>query len=204
MKPNLPRVLVIDDLFGRETPGVANRERENLCGKFLLREKSQKRLSTPSRIEILDPVAEAVFCRGQTPIESGVGAFVENDIQSALHAVHKGWTEAIQRATPPWSMLLLDLCFYTGQVTEESHRRTPGMPEGRTGDDNVGSYFRLTLLEAIHREFPELPIFILSSKPRDEVSLEFSQHGALGLIDRSDVRGSELLAEALWEPRIAA
>jgi DNA-binding NtrC family response regulator len=99
----------------------------------------------------------------------------------------------------PWSLLLLDLCFYTGRVTEESHRRSPGMPAGRPGDDDPRSYFGLTLLDAIHREFPELPIFILSSKPREEVSLEFSRRGALGFIARDDLRGSELLEEALQQ-----
>lgn len=96
-------------------------------------------------------------------------------------------------------MLLLDLCFYTGCVTEESHWRTSGMPVGRAGDEDPQNYFGLTLLDAIHREFPELPILVLSSKPRDEVSLEFSQRGALGFIARDDLQGPEKLAEALWQ-----
>jgi DNA-binding NtrC family response regulator len=72
------------------------------------------------------------------------------------------------------------------------------MPEGRPGDDQPDGYFGLTLLDVIHRTFPELPIFVLSSKPREEVSLEFSQRGALGFIARDDLRGPELLDEALW------
>ncbi len=192
------RLLIIDDLFGREIPGAANRERENLCGKFLLEEESFEGKRKSSRFEIDNPIASVVFCRGQSPVESGVGATVENDLQAALEKVREGWTEAMAKGRAPWSMVLLDLCFYTGRVTEESHRRTPGMPEGRPGDDNSRSYFGLTLLDAIHREFPELPIFIFSSKPRQEVSLEFSRSGALGFIARDDVRGSELLEEALW------
>jgi DNA-binding NtrC family response regulator len=72
------------------------------------------------------------------------------------------------------------------------------MPEGRSEDDDPSFYFGLTLVDAIHREFPELPIFILSSKPRHEVSLEFSRRGALGFVDRSAMDGPKLLEQALW------
>ena len=198
MNKTAARILIIDDLFGREILGAKNREKENLCGKFLLEEETTEGKSRSGRFEIDNPIARAVFWRGQTPIESGVGAIVENDLQSSLKKVREGWTESIIKGQPPWSMVLLDLCFYTGLVTEESNRRIPGMPEGRAGDDNPRNYFGLTLLDAIHYEFPELPIFILSSKPRHEVSLEFSRRGALGFIARDDARGSELLAEALW------
>jgi len=198
MSLTIPKVLIIDDLFGRDVPSRYNRERENLCGKFLLSEIPQKGISKSSRFEISDPVAHVVFYRGQIPSTSGVGAVVENDLQSSLEIVRAGWSDALEKGEIPWAMVLLDLCFYTGRVTEESNRRTLGMPEGRPGDDEPSNYFGLTLLDAIHQEFPELPIFILSSKPREEVSLEFSKRGALGFIDRSDIRGPELLQEALW------
>ena len=61
MKPVLPRVLVIDDLFGREVPNAPNRERENLCGKFLLQEESKQGRSKVSRFEIPEPLARASF-----------------------------------------------------------------------------------------------------------------------------------------------
>ncbi len=199
MNPALPRLLIIDDLFGREIPDAANRERSNLCGKFLLAEEPGTASRRPARFEIPKPTARVVFCRGQTPVESGVGVVVENDLQGALAKVREGWADALARGQAPWSMVLLDLCFYTGRVTEESNRRTPGVPEGRPGDDESGAYFGLTLLDAVHREFPELPVMILSSKPREEVSLEFSERGALGFIARDDVRGPELLEDALWQ-----
>ncbi|MFM8442780.1 MAG: sigma 54-interacting transcriptional regulator [Methylococcus sp.] len=195
----LPKLLIIDDLFGRECPSTSNRERENLCGKFLLLDKSTVGFDKLGRFKILSPHAQAVIYRGQLPVKSHVGTVVENDLHGTLLKVREGWTGALALGKPPWSLLLLDLCFYTGRVTEESHRRTPGMPEGRPGDDDPRSYFGLTLLDAIHREFPELPIFILSSKPREEVSLEFSRRGALGFIARDDLRGPELLEEALQQ-----
>lgn len=204
MKQSFQRVLIIDDLFGRDLPGAPNREREHLCGKFLLQNEPEAEKPKVKRFEIPDPIATACFCRGQTPVCAKVGDTVEGDLEAALVAVRNGWPEAKteggrQKAKLRWSMVLLDLCFYTGVVTEESHRQTPGMPEGRPGDDDPRSYFGLTLLDAIHQEFPELPIFILSSKPRGDVSLEFSKRGALGFIARDDLRGPELLEEALWQ-----
>lgn len=206
----LPRLLVLDDTFGRGSRGGPNADRENLCAHFLWQDGTGDAGAKASKQKVLEPTAEAVFCRAQTPACSTVGDMVANDLGSALEAVRKGWPEEIQdsgfriQEFPHWSMVLLDLCFYTGKVTEESHRRTPGMPEGRPGDDDPRSYFGLTLLDAIHREFPELPIFILSSKPRDEVSLEFSRRGALGFIDRSALDGPELLEQALWQHGLLA
>lgn len=195
----LPRILIVDDLFGRNLSGGRNSDRENLCAHFLWKDATDDAAAKASRQKVLKPTAEAVFCRAQVPAAADAGAVVENDLQGALAKVREGWHVEMAQGRPPWTMLLLDLCFYTGKVTEESHRRTPGMPEGRPEDDDPRSYFGLILLDAIHREFPELPVFILSSKPREEVSLEFSRRGALGFIARDDMRGPELLQDALWQ-----
>ena len=194
-----PLILILDDLFGRNMSAERNPDRENLCAHFLWQDKTEDNAASASRQKVLSPSAKAVFFRGQTPECANIGDVVENNLEASLAKVREGWTDAIAQGKPPWSFLLLDLCFYTGRVTEESHRRTPGMPDGRAGDDDPRSYFGLTLLDAIHREFPELPIFILSSKPREEVSLEFSRRGALGFIARDDLRGPELLEEALQQ-----
>lgn len=194
----LPKLLIIDDLFGRNVPDGRNSDRENLCAHFLWRDATGDTAAKGSRQEVLKPVAEAVFCRAQFPLESMPGSLVENDIHGALRILRSGWSGEMRGGAPPWAMVLLDLCFYTGEVTDASHRRTPGMPEGRPEDDDPKHYFGLTLLDAIHREFPELPVVILSSKPREEVSLEFSQRGAVGFIARDDLRGPELLEEALF------
>lgn len=200
----LPRLIILDDLFGRNVPDGRNTDRENLCAHFLWRDATGDAAAKATKQEILQPTAEAVFCRAQSPASSRVGDIVENDLEAALEAVRQGLSREKKTGFKnlelrlPWSMVLIDLCFYTGLVTEESHRRTPGMPEGRPGDDDPRQYFGLTLLDIIYREFPELPVFILSSKPRSEVSLEFSRRGALGFIDRSALDGPELLQQALW------
>lgn len=199
------RLLVLDDLFGRISPEGPNPDRENLCANFLWHDVTGDASATASRQKILQPTAEAMFCRAQYPACSRLGETVDNDLEMALEAVRRGWPtgahprrgRAPESPPVPWSMVLIDLCFYTGQVTQRSNRYAPGMPEGRPDDDDPRSYFGISLLDAIHREFPELPIMILSSKPRGDVSEEFSRKGALGFIDRSDPRGPELLQEAL-------
>jgi DNA-binding NtrC family response regulator len=122
---------------------------------------------------------------------------VENDLEGTLLKVREGWTEAIRRFEPPWALVLLDLRFYTGPVTEQSHHMKAGVPKGRRTDDDPTFFFGWTLLDAIHSAFPELPVYVLSEMPREEVSLEFSRRGALGFIDRDDLHGAEFLKRAL-------
>ncbi|HMO52165.1 MAG TPA: sigma 54-interacting transcriptional regulator [Kiritimatiellia bacterium] len=196
----IPRILIIDDLFGREVLGGRNRERENLCAKYLLLEEHAPATGARGRYSVSNPIASASFCRAQLPIAAKVGDVVENSISTALEAIRNGWTKSDRKTHSKsfrWSMILLDLCFYTGLVTEESDSSAPGMPEGRAGDDDPISYFGLALLDAISKAFPELPVVILSSKPRSGVSMNFSRHGAVGFIDRSDPDGPELLRDAL-------
>ncbi|WP_300434392.1 sigma 54-interacting transcriptional regulator [Zoogloea sp.] len=204
MTMTLPRLLILDDLFGRVVPDGRNADRENLCAHFLWRDVTGDTAASASRQKVLKPIADAVFHRAQFPLESPIGTVVENDLVSAMNMVRSGWhMDAYQagNATPtlPWSMVLLDLCFYTGEVTEESQKRAPGMPEGRQGDDDPRGYFGLKLLAEISRELPDLPVVILSTKPRGDVSLEFSRQGALGFISRDDPNGADILREMLWQ-----
>jgi DNA-binding NtrC family response regulator len=193
------RILIIDDFFGRSMPAGSNPDRENLCAHFLLSDRTGDAAESASQQKVMMPVADAVFYRGQIPGVSGIGALVENDIPGSLEIVREGWHAALNEGRAPWAMVLLDLCFYTGEVTERSNRRTPGMPEGTLADEDPRNYFGLKLLDAIQREAPHLPVLIFSSKPRGEVSLEFSKRGALGFISRDDPRGPEVLEEALWQ-----
>jgi len=196
-RPHIPRILVIDDLFGRTHSDRRNEERANLCAQYLLEDITGDEDGKGMPQEILTPVAQAVFCRGQTPLSSSVGDTVENDLEGTLRLVASGW-EKPTSDNPLWSMVLLDLCFYTGQVTEKSHLETQGMPEGCLGDDDPNHYFGLTLLKALNEQFPDLPVVILSSKPRDEVSREFSHRGALAFLERSSPEGPGHLKDYLW------
>lgn len=193
----LPRLLIVDDLFGRIHPNHRNEERANLCGQYLLEDVTSDELNKGTSQKIKAPVAQVVFYRGQRPLCSKVGDTVENDLEATLRVIRQGWEDG-QTDRPRWSMVLLDLSFHTGRVTKESNSRVLGMPEGQEGDDDPENYFGLKILEAIHEQFPDLPVIILSSKPRDEVSREFTRKGALGFLPREDERSPELLRNYIW------
>jgi DNA-binding NtrC family response regulator len=188
----IPRILIIDDLFGRSHRDRRNEERAHLCGNYLLKDITGDEIGKGTPKKIPKPVAQAVFFRGQSPVSSSVGDTVENDLGGTLAVIAEGWNKP-----PYWSLVLLDLCFYTGMVTEESNQKDLGMPEGRYGDDSPKSYFGLQVLEAINEKFPGLPVVILSSKPREEVSRDFSLRGATAFIPRADENGPKLLQEYL-------
>jgi DNA-binding NtrC family response regulator len=191
----LPRLLVIDDLFGRTHPAHVNADRASLCGQYLLEDVTGDQSSKLPRMRVKKPIAQVTFSRGQIPRCSVIGDTVENDLEGTLEFVRQGWE--VQAGTPPWSMVLLDLCFYTGLVTRESDAAASGMPEGRSGDDDPSSYFGLQLLSSLTVNFPELPIVILSSQPREEVSREFAARGALAFLPRAEETGPTLLREYL-------
>ncbi|OQX18222.1 MAG: hypothetical protein BWK76_08220 [Desulfobulbaceae bacterium A2] len=192
----LPRILVIDDMFGRQIQGNLNRERANLCGMYGIQDVTGDELF-PADEEVMDPMADAVFFRGQHPLSATIGDSVENDLEATIAFVRQGWHTAANSG-PTWALVLLDLCFYTGAVTAASNDAFAGMPVGRAGDDDARNYFGLTILKRLREEFPELPVVILSSKPRDEVSLSFTEAGALGFISRTDSAGRAKLGEYLW------
>lgn len=193
----IPRVLIIDDLYGRSRRDSRNQERANLCGQFLLRDVTgdEEGKGTPQRVR--QPIAEAVFARGQQPACSSVGDIVENDLAGTIEIVEARWAAAASESHP-WSLVLLDLCFYTGRVTKQSDAEAAGMPEGRPGDDDPRAYFGLTLLAEMQRRFPDLPVIILSSKPRTPASREFAFLGALDFLPKSGDETAERLRELIW------
>ncbi len=193
----LPRILIIDDLFGRTHSDRRNEERANLCGQYLLEDVTDDEKGKGGTLKVKQPVAQAVFFRGQNPACSTVGDTVENDLEVTLSVIREGWSEP-RSENPCWSMVLLDLCFYTGPVTKQSDRRASGMPESRERDNQPKHYFGLEILEAIHKEFPDLPVVIMSSMPRKNVSREFSSKGALGFLPREDTHSADRLKEMLW------
>ncbi|MEQ1947229.1 MAG: sigma 54-interacting transcriptional regulator [Bryobacteraceae bacterium] len=192
----LPRVLIVDDLYGRSHPSHPNRERASLCAQYLLTDVTGDETDFDASLRIKKPVAEVVFWRGQFPLRAASGDIVENDLPGTLEVVRRGWFGG-ENAHSPWAMVLLDLCFYTGLITEKSNRRVEGMPEGRPDDEDPVHYFGLTLLSEISSRFPDLPIVMLSSHSREEVSREFSSRGALAFLPRADEGSEELFRDTL-------
>jgi DNA-binding NtrC family response regulator len=194
----VPRILVIDDLLGRQVAGIRNEERADMCITFSVQDVTgdQPRSYPPPRIR--QPVAEAIFCRGQTPACARVGDVVRNDLAGTLRLIETGWTSCLPGESP-WAMVLLDLCFLTGEVTQANDAKQPGVATGQQGDNDPRSYFGLEVLRAVHSRWPDLPVVILSSMPRSEVSEEFARHGALAFLERTKAgdRAGEL-RQHLW------
>ncbi|HEX8424220.1 MAG TPA: sigma 54-interacting transcriptional regulator [Pyrinomonadaceae bacterium] len=197
----VPRLLIIDDLFGRTHPDRRNEERANLCGQYLLEDVTGDEVGKGLSQKIKEPIAQAVFFRGQRPTCSSVGDTVENDLESTLRVIRSGWEKAGELR---WSLVLLDLSFHEGRVTPQSNQRVRGMPDEQDSNDDPENYFGLKILEAIHDKIPDLPVVILSSKPREEVSRHFTRLGALGFLPREDERSPELLREYIWRHGLIA
>jgi len=163
----LPRILIIDDQYGAPMEGD-NRARQAFCNLARLRDATADQ---NDGLSIPDPIAEAVFCRGQR-ISDGC---VENDLDGTLRVIRKGWA-----AQPRWALVLLDLQFITGDVNGN------GRAEGRPSDSDPQQYFGLKLLESISiaPDFKGLPVVMLSSMERSGVERLFSGHGALDFIDK--------------------
>ena len=185
----LPRILIIDDFFGRTHSDRCNEDRVNLCARYHLKDITGDEEGKPITQTVKEPVAEAVFFRGQHSICATIGDTVENDIEGCMRIIEEGWNPKLNE--PIWSLVLLDLCFYTGRVTYKSNQRSAGMPEGRSGDSDKNQYFGLIILREIQKRFPELPVIILSTKPRSSVSRQFSYWGALAFLDRSSPESAD-------------
>jgi DNA-binding NtrC family response regulator len=190
----LPRIIVVDDYFGRVLDGRPNPEREDFCAQFRVRDASADASRKASRQQVRQPVAEAVFLRGQTPALATTGDTVENDLDGTLQSIRRCGRESGHLA-----LALVDLSFATGRVTTRSEARLgPGMPEGRAEDDEPGRYFGMRIVECLRRELPELPVVVLSGRERGPVSREFSELGALAFLPKGDADGASLLRDALF------
>src|SRR6266566_971680 len=157
---NLPRILVIDDLYGRTRREGRNQDRYDFCYRLKLVDITGDEIGRGEAQKIDQPIAEAVFCGGQVE-EGGV---VRNDAEQVLRVIRGGWY-----SVPVWSLVLLDLHFKTGRVGPD------GEPEGTHRDRDPRGYFGLELLERIKAEYSDLPVVVLSAMERDPIEAEFSR-----------------------------
>lgn len=191
----LPRILVIDDEFGRTVTDGANRDRERICSALGLVDVTEPGRAPMRASE--GAVAEAVFVRGQKPAKAAVGDVVENDLEGALESIAGGW-RSDEGSMQPWAMVLLDLAFCTGPVTTESDADQPGMAEGRTADLQPASYFGLRILEAVRESFPRVPVAVLSSQGRSAVDAPIDRLGHCGFVSKTGEDSAGYLASVLW------
>jgi len=175
---NLPRILIIDDQFGRCDLGEAFRDfvdakifsayqadRRNLCLNFGLLEENEYHLAKNKAGE---PIAVATFCPGQKWNQSTTR--IENDLASVIRYVQQGWPFADGSR---WSLVLLDLAFVYGKLDI-------------FGDPQERSLFgRDVILPELKSQFgADLPIVVLSSTPKEINNPAVRQGGALDFIQR--------------------
>lgn len=177
MKITLPRILIIDDIFGSSLM-----DRRNLCRNFGIVDVTG---DDDKSINIRNPVAEAVFCPGQIKETNKV----LNDVAVCLNTTGKGWDEDAENR---WALILLDLRFVSGTIGIDDELG------GQPGDDIFG----LTILDAVHREFPDIPVVILSSKERKEIIEDCRIRGAPDFIQRHENETSTLSPKEILQSKI--
>ncbi len=171
---SLPKILVIDDQLGR-----AYRERfshrHDYCVRLGLKDITGD--CTPGYVE--NPIAEAIFISGQVN-KNGV---VENDLPGTLRRIAEGWEQS-----PRWSLVLLDLHFKTGNITDD------GEPIGRHQDSDPQKYFGIKILErlCLDQSLKDLPVVILSSMSRKEIEKLIADYGGWGFEEKHSLDQDKL------------
>lgn len=182
----MKQILIIDDFFGREMPHGRHVERDSLCRRLRLGGQSKKQ--PPEFI----PLAEATFHRGQKPQKAAIGDVVENDLAGTLDCIQRGNRDGL-----PWDLIILDLCFYTGEVTEASDADFPGFPEGRPEDDDPDHFFGIKVLEECQRRCLNIPIVVFSAHSGVDIMSKVQDMGARGFVPRDARDADKILAEVL-------
>jgi len=136
---NLPRILVIDDQYVLDKA-----ERQTFIDHADVIDTEQ-----PARVHDL-ALAEAVFCSGQRRD----GEVIRNDYE-----VIRGAVADETEKSSKWALVLLDVRFDSGPIDEI------GLPKGQPEDDHFGEDVRKQLA----RDFPNLPVVMLSSKKQQEL-----------------------------------
>ena len=176
-RASLPRILVIDDQYGRCGLGDGFRHAvgEEIWQSFVADRRAMCRnfglvdLTGDVRSRALDEaVAEAIFCPGQA--WNGSAARIENASETAVAMGRRGWPFPDGGR---WALVLLDLRFSHGALNS-------------FGDPQEGSLFGLeVILPALARDVDaELPVVILSSTPRAQNNARARSGGALDFIQR--------------------
>jgi DNA-binding NtrC family response regulator len=170
----LPRILIIDDQFGRCLLGSSFRatigdsayrlceaDQSNLCRNLGLLRHGHDIPAEHSSI------AQVTFCPAQR--WDARREEIVNDAGQVLEAVRGAWQSHGAR----WALVLLDLRFAHGALN-------------RHGEPTRASLFGADeLLPELRREFGEdLPVVILSSSDRKELNRKVRELGALDFIQR--------------------
>lgn len=177
MIQELPRILVIDDQFGRcglgadfqrfVAPDIMDAyrmDRANLCSNYGILDLSGDSVPIPRE----SAQCAADFCPAQT--WDNDNKRINNNLPLAIEEVEKGWPFPDGSR---WTLVLLDLAFVQGELD------IFGDPQERT------FFGRDVILNELKLKFGnDLPIVILSSTPKEEQNETVRRAGALDFIQR--------------------
>ncbi|MCU1267548.1 MAG: hypothetical protein JWM21_3866 [Acidobacteria bacterium] len=186
---NLPRILVIDDLFF-----WSKEDRRLWCHRLGLADLTDDQGGGFDG----DYVAEAVFQPGQRRI----GNEIINSTEEAVRAVATGWNSNDRSALDRnWALVLLDLQFDEGTVADGPVDPISNWPE------QANRKFGLEILESLAREWPDpdaatgncdVPIIMLSRVAKEEASRSAGRAGARAYIEKLDLN-KDLFEDILGE-----
>lgn len=183
---SLPRILVIDDVYGRIPLETCNPERDQICRSLGIRDVTDDTATKHTKVTVGKPVAEAVFCRGQSTVIDGKRVIVRNSIDTAIAAVERGWN--VECDETRWALILLDLTFEEGIV--ESTGDLPVADQSKFDDSD--SWFGLTLLKEIRKRFQDIPVAMLSGNSQEEVDRIFTEHRAVDFLPKGTANQNDL------------
>lgn len=135
----LPRVLVVDDQYSRDD-----------AERLVFVQKAGLLDIQVENSNLCGKTAEALFCSGQQITHYAV----HNDYQTIRFAL-----AGHDAASGDWALVLLDVRFDSG------HLGPGGLPDGQAGDDHFGE----DVQKQLTRDFPDLPVVMLSSKKQQEL-----------------------------------
>jgi DNA-binding NtrC family response regulator len=145
---SIPRILVIDDQLGTDDDLRADFLADTNCIELGFDAVEPDIDHNAPR----QPLAAVTFCRGQEVSEG----FVENCYREIKKAVKKRWNDAKR-----WSLVLLDAMFVSGPLDG-------ALVSGQDADERFGEQIR----QDLGRDFPELPVAMLTSKPQSEMQTQ--------------------------------
>ncbi len=172
---SLPSVLVLDDRCGWSA-----QLRQRMCDELYLKNLNEDEPRARGRTDLL---AEAYFHPAQRIYERRV----INDVQLALQEVARGWDGRPERR---WALVLLDLQFNEGAFDGDvpDPRRPAAAPR------RPNERFGLEILRALAERWPdrhnaqrtEVPVVVLSTRPRGELEAQLNNLGKLDYLERED------------------
>jgi DNA-binding NtrC family response regulator len=187
---NLPRILIIDDLYGHNET-----LRRHFCEKLKLYDMGE---GDGNALLSGDYIAQARFCSGQKVEPEGGDEYVSNDIEHVLETIRSGWPF---KDGGRWSLLLIDYQFPTGLRRDGSLVSSPQRDDAEFGEEIVRRIAETWPFKPLFEGEPvthrsALPFAMFSTCDPDHVEQRVDPLGSSAYIERPpSMRRPETMTE---------